>query len=40
MLKLNGKVYIPEKSMNSVISNHHNDPISGHLGVTKTMELI
>ena len=40
MLELNGKTYIPEKYLGSVISNHHNNPIHGYLEVTKTIELI
>ena len=40
MLKLDGKVYIPEKSITRVINDYYNNLISGYLGVTKTIELI
>jgi hypothetical protein len=34
------KLYLPPKVIEEVIRNHHNDPLLGHLGVSKTLELI
>ena len=40
MLKLDRKIYIPEKSITRVISNYHDDLVNRYLGVIKTIELI
>ena len=34
------KIYLLEEYIKEVISNHHDDPQHGHLGVARTMELI
>ena len=31
---------VPEELQEAVISNHHDDPLHGHPGITRTMELI
>ena len=40
LLELNGKTYIPELYIHEVIRDHYDNPAQGHLGVTKTMELL
>ena len=37
---MNGKTYIPELYIHEVIRDHYDNPAQGHLGVTKTMELL
>ena len=32
--------YVPEELEQEVISSHHDDPLHGHPGITRTMELI
>ena len=40
VLSYQSKTYIPEECIKEMIRDHHNDPIHGHPGVTRTMELI
>ncbi len=34
------KLYLPLKVTEEVIRDHHNDPLLGYLGVSKTLELV
>ena len=34
------KVYLPQRYMEEVIKDHHDNPLQGHLGITKTLEII
>ena len=40
VLSYQGKTYILEEYVEEMIRDYHDDPIHGHLGVTRTMELI
>ena len=40
VLSYQGKTYVPEECVEEMIRDHHNNPMHGHLGVTRTMELI
>ena len=33
-------IYVPEIIRSKVISRHHNDPLTGHFGISKTKELV
>lgn len=35
-----GKVYLPESIRTSVLAQNHDDPLAGHFGVEKTLELL
>ena len=40
VLSYQSKTYIPEECIEEMIRDHHDDPMHGHPGVTRTMELI
>ena len=40
VLSYQGKTYVPEECVEEMIRDHYNDPMHGHPGVTRTMELI
>ena len=40
ILRYNEKAYVPESCIRDIIGDHHDDPLHGHPGVAKTMELI
>ena len=40
VLTFKGKAYIPGKCIKEMIRDHHDDPLHGHPGVARTMELI
>ena len=40
ILRYNEKAYVPETCIRDIIGDHHDDPLHGHPGVAKTMELI
>ena len=40
LLKYKGKLYLPKQEIEKVIRDHHDDPLQGHPGVAKTMELL
>jgi len=40
LLQYKGKTYLPEKCAKEVIRDHHDDPLLGHPGVSKTVELL
>ena len=40
VLSYQGKTYIPGECVEEMIQDHYNDPMHGHPGVTRTMELI
>ena len=39
-LMFRGKIYLPLEYVKEVIKEHYNDPLQGHLGITKTLEII
>ncbi|KAI9822942.1 MAG: hypothetical protein M1826_000324, partial [Phylliscum demangeonii] len=39
LLRYNDKLYVPQGCIKKKIRDHHDDPINGHPGVTKTIEL-
>ena len=40
VLSYQGKTYIPGECVKEMIRDHHDDPMHGHPGVTRMMELI
>jgi len=40
LLQYKGRTYLPEKCVEEVIRDHHDDPLQGHPGVSKTVELL
>ena len=40
ILVFKGKTYLPYKTIEKVIKEYYNDLLQGHLGVTKTTEII
>ena len=42
LLNYNGKLYVPEEASvrEELLKRHHDDPLAGHFGVGKTLELI
>ena len=40
LLQYKGKTYLPERCAEEVIRDHHDDPLLGHPGVSKTVELL
>ncbi len=40
LLQYKGRTYLPEKCVKEVIRDYHDDPLQGHPGVSKTVELL
>ena len=40
VLSYQDKTYVPEEYVEEMIRDHHNNPMHGHPGVTRMMELI
>ena len=40
LLRYQDRTYVPDACVEEVIRDHHDDPIQGHPGVSKTMELL
>ena len=42
LLRYNGKLYVPEEASvrEELLKRHHDDPLAGHFGVDKTLELM
>lgn len=40
LLRHHGWIYVPEALQATTIEHHHNNPLAGHFGVQKTLELI
>ena len=40
VLSYQGKTYVPEEYIKEIIQDHYNNPMHGHLGVTRIIELI
>ena len=40
LLRYQDRTYLPDACVEEVIRDHHDDPIQGHPGVSKTMELL
>ena len=40
MLVFRGRIYLPQGYITKVIREYHDNPLQGHLGVTKILEII
>lgn len=40
LLRHHGRIYVPEALRATIIEQHHDDPLAGHFGARKTLELI
>ena len=40
LLSHNDRIYVPEALRTKIIEQHHDDPMAGHFGVQKTLELL